>query len=47
MIHKTFYPLLENPFRKKDLDAATKVVKSGRITIRHNTKVFRKTFQTK
>ena len=47
MIHKTFYPLLENPFRKKDLDAATKVVKSGRITIGHNTKVFEKNFSNK
>ncbi len=47
MIHKTFYPLLENPFRKKDLDAATKVVKSGRITIGRNTKVFEKSFSNK
>ncbi len=47
MIQKTFYPLLENPFRKKDLDAATKVVKSGRITIGHNTKIFEKSFSNK
>jgi CDP-6-deoxy-D-xylo-4-hexulose-3-dehydrase len=47
MARKNFYPLLENPFRKKDLKAAIKVVKSGKITIGKNTRIFEKSFSKK
>ena len=44
MSKKVFYPLLENPYRKKDLDSAIKVIKTGKITIGKYTKSFEKSF---
>ena len=37
---KKIYPLLENPYRKKDLNAAIKVINTGKITIGPKTKEF-------
>jgi CDP-6-deoxy-D-xylo-4-hexulose-3-dehydrase len=47
MSKKVFYPLLENPYRKKDLDNAIKVIKTGKITIGKHTKNFEKSFSKK
>ena len=44
---KLIYPLLENPYRKKDLNEAIKVIKSGKITIGKYTKDLEKTFSKK
>jgi CDP-6-deoxy-D-xylo-4-hexulose-3-dehydrase len=44
---KKFYPLVENPFRKKDLKSAIKVIKSGKITIGKYTNNFEKIFSKK
>ena len=41
---KKIYPLLENPYRKKDLNAAIEVINTGRITIGPKTKEFEKLF---
>lgn len=46
-MNKFFYPLLENPYRKKDLDAAIKTIKTGKITIGKTTHKFEKTFEKK
>ena len=42
-----FYPLVESPYRKKDLLAAKKVIDSGHITIGNYTSKFEKTFSKK
>ena len=47
MPKKFFYPLLENPYRKKDLDKAIKVIKTGRLTIGDHTDKFEKKFTEK
>ena len=47
MSKKVFYPLLEDPYRKKDLLSAIKVIKTGRITIGKHTKNFEKKFSKK
>jgi len=44
---KKFYPLVENPFREKDLKSAIKVIKSGKITIGKYTNNFEKIFSKK
>ena len=44
---KIFYPLLEDPYRKKDLTSAIKVIKTGRITIGKHTINFEKKFTKK
>lgn len=41
------YPLLQNPYRKKDLISAIKVIKTGHITIGSNTKKFESLFAKK
>ena len=47
MPKKIFYPLLENPYRKKDLLSAINVIKTGKITIGANTKKFENIFSKK
>ena len=42
-----FYPLLENPYRKKDLKKAIDVVKTGKLTIGNHTKNFENKFTKK
>src|SRR5210317_2195949 len=44
---KKIYPLLENPYRKKDLNAAIKVINTGKITIGPKTKEFEILFSKK
>ena len=46
-MNKFFYPLLENPYRKKDLNAAIKIINTGKITIGKTTHKFEKTFEKK
>ena len=46
-MNKFFYPLLENPYRKKDLNAAIKIINTGKITIGKTTHKFEKTFERK
>jgi CDP-6-deoxy-D-xylo-4-hexulose-3-dehydrase len=41
------YPLVENPYRKKDLTAAKKVINTGHITIGRETNKFEKLFSKK
>ena len=43
-MNKYIYPLVNNPFRKKDLNNAIKVIKTGRITMSTNVKAFEKQF---
>jgi len=47
MSRNFFYPLLENPYRKKDLSKAIDVVKSGKLTIGKHTRTFEKLFSKK
>jgi CDP-4-dehydro-6-deoxyglucose reductase, E1 len=47
MPKKIFYPLLENPYRKKDLQSAINVIKTGKITIGENTRKFENIFSKK
>ena len=47
MRKKFFYPLIEDPYRKKDLTSAIKVIKTGRITIGKHTINFEKKFSKK
>jgi len=42
-----FYPLLENPYRKKDLSKAIEVIKTGKLTIGKHTKNFEIKFTKK
>ena len=42
-----FHPLVENPYRKKDIDAAIKVLKTNKITIGPITDKFEKLFKRK
>ena len=44
-MRKIFYPLVDNPFRKKDLNQGIKVLKSGNITLGKNTKLFENSFK--
>ena len=41
---KFFYPLIENPYRKKDINEGIKVLKSGKLTIGSKTEAFQKAF---
>lgn len=47
MKKKFFYPLLENPYRKKDLNKAIQVIKTGKLTIGKHTSIFEKRFTQK
>ena len=47
MQKKFFYPLLEDPYRKKDLTSAIKVIKTGKITIGKHTINFERKFSKK
>ncbi len=42
-----FYPLVENPYRKKDIDAAIKILKTNKITIGPITNKFENIFKKK
>ena len=42
-----FHPLVENPYRKKDIDAAVKVLKTNKITIGPITNKFENIFRKK
>ncbi len=42
-----FYPLIDNPYRKKDIDKAIKVLKSFKITSGVNTINFQNSFKKK
>ena len=42
-----FYPLLEDPYRKKDLNKAIEVIKTGKLTIGKQTKNFEEKFTKK
>ena len=44
---KYFYPLIENPYRNKDLYAAKKVISTGRITMGKFTNLFENKFTNK
>jgi CDP-4-dehydro-6-deoxyglucose reductase, E1 len=46
-MNKYFYPLIENPYRKSDIDEALKVLKSKRLTIGPVTDKFQNTFTKK
>jgi len=47
MLKNFFYPLLEDPYRKKDLNKAIKVIRTGKITIGKYTKNFENKFTKK
>ena len=47
MANNFFYPLLENPYRRKDLNKAIKVIKTGKLTIGKHTKNFENYFTMK
>ena len=42
-----FYPLVRNPYRKKDIESAIKVLKTGKLTIGSVTDNFQKVFSKK
>ncbi len=42
-----FYPLVKNPYRRKDIDSAIKVLKTGKLTIGSVTDNFQKIFSEK
>ena len=42
-----FYPLLENPYRRKDLNKAIDVIKTGKITIGKHAQSFEESFSKK
>ena len=42
-----FYPLVKNPYRKKDIESAIKVLKTGKLTIGSVTDNFQKIFSEK
>ena len=44
---KYFYPLVENPYRKKDISEAIKTLKTFRITSGIKTEIFQKQFSKK
>ncbi len=46
-MQKYFYPLVENPYRKKDIDEGIKVLKSRRLTTGLLTTKFQNTFSNK
>ena len=46
-MNKYFYPLIENPYRKSDINEALKVLKSRRLTIGPVTDKFQNTFTKK
>ena len=43
-MNKYIYPLVDNPFRKKDLKSAIEVIKTGRITMSKNVAAFENQF---
>ena len=47
MAKRFFYPLLEDPYRKKDLNKAINVIRSGKLTIGKHTKHFEEKFTKK
>jgi len=46
-MNKYIYPLVDNPFRKKDLKSAIKVIKTGKITMSTNVTNFENQFSKK
>ena len=46
-MNKYFYPLIENPYRKSDINEALKVLKSRRLTIGPITDKFQNSFTKK
>lgn len=44
---KYFYPLVENPYRKKDITEGIKVLKTGKLTIGPRTNIFQREFSKK
>ena len=44
---KYFYPLVENPYRKKDISEAIKTLKTFKITSGIKTEIFQKRFSKK
>ena len=44
---KYFYPLVENPYRKKDIAEGIKVLKTGKLTIGRRTDIFQREFSKK
>ena len=46
-MNKYIYPLVDNPFRKKDLKSAIEVIKTGRITMSTNVTAFENQFSKK
>ena len=42
-----FYPLIENPYRNKDIQEGIKILKSKRLTIGPKTDEFQKYFSKK
>jgi CDP-6-deoxy-D-xylo-4-hexulose-3-dehydrase len=46
-MNKFFYPLIENPYRKRDINEAIKVLKSKKLTIGPVTDKFQKNFTRK
>ncbi|MBD1144446.1 aminotransferase class I/II-fold pyridoxal phosphate-dependent enzyme [Pelagibacterales bacterium SAG-MED37] len=46
-MNKYIYPLVDNPFRKKDLKSAIEVIKTGRITMSKNVAAFENQFSNK
>ncbi len=44
---KYFYPLVENPYRKKDITEGIKVLKTGKLTIGRRTDIFQREFSKK
>ena len=46
-MNKYFYPLIENPYRKSDINEALKVLKSKRLTIGPVTDKFQNSFTKK
>ena len=41
---KFLYPLIENPYRRKDINEGIKVLKFSELTIGSKTEAFQKTF---
>ena len=46
-MRKYFYPLIENPYRDRDINEAIKVLKSKKLTIGPQTDIFQESFTNK
>ena len=46
-MQKSFYPLIENPYRDKDINEGIKILKSKKLTIGSKTDEFQKIFSKK